>query len=394
MMDYSLENLHVLLEQEIGAYATVDYLRMTPGSSSIDQEHRDDASSSHVVDDEDDPPDHTSSTLQTLGATAFGSRKRKRVPLVPDDVDLAFAKARTDREVWRQRVCTWCYAGRTSFSSRPSGRFLHPSHSNYLSIPTVVDHAGMSREVVSVAMNLLDRYSAVMAETTSGASSPWIFDEALYALLKHDFQLTSMGCLFIASKLYGSHHPMFREKTSTLACLVQMTKRSFSEHQLAVKEKDILKTLYWKVHPPTPQAFVSLLALELKRSLLPQLVSAELEDLAEYLIELSVSDYFFVSFKPSEVALASLVYSLELRLFPPATVLKILPQLLPFPLTPRVMVCSRRLKSIYQDTPTESGDGRFGGSSGADTVTPDIAPSSIASPVTVIMDLRNQTNAT
>ena len=251
----------------------------------------------------------------------------------------------------------------------------------------------MSREVVSVAMNLLDRYSAVMAETTS---SPWIFDGALHALLKHDFQLTSMGCLFIASKLYDSHHPMSHGKPSTLACLVQMTKRSFSEHQLAVKEKDILKTLYWKVHPPTPQAFVSLLALELKRSSLHQLVSAELEDLAEYLIELSVSDYFFVSFKPSEVALASLVYSLELRLFPPATMLKILPQLLPFPLTPRVMACSRRLKSIYHDTPIESGgDHHLGCSSGVDTAIPDIAPSSsVASPLTVIMDLRNQTHAT
>ena len=114
MMDYSLENLHVLLEQEMGAYATYDYLRMTSDCSSIDQEQRDDVSSSHVVDDDDDPPDHTSSMLQTLGAAVSNSRKRKRVPLVPDDVDLAFAKARGDREVWRQRVCTWCYAGKTS----------------------------------------------------------------------------------------------------------------------------------------------------------------------------------------------------------------------------------------------------------------------------------------
>jgi Cyclin, N-terminal domain/Cyclin, C-terminal domain len=248
----------------------------------------------------------------------------------------------------------------------------------------------MSREVVSVAMNLLDRYSALIVEKTS---STWICDGTLHAVFKLDFQLTSMGCLFIASKLYDSHHPMFQEKPSTLACLVHMTKSCFSEQQLAVKEKEILKTLYWKVHPPTPQVFVSLLALELKRSSLHQVVSAELEDLAAYLIELSVTDYFFVSFKPSEVALASLLYSLELRLFLPTTILNMLPHLLPFPLTPRVLACSNRLKSMYHDISIECG-GRMGCSSAAaDAAVPDMTPGSMASPVTVTMDLRNQTSA-
>jgi hypothetical protein len=237
----------------------------------------------------------------------------------------------------------------------------------------------MSREVVSVAMNLLDRYSAVIAKETS---SPWIVDGTVDALFKHDFQLTSMGCLFIASKLYDSHHPMLQEKPSTLACLVHLTKCCFSEKQLALKEKDILTTLYWKVHPPTPQVFASLLAHELKRSKL-QLASVELEDLAAYLIELSVTDYFFVSFRPSEGALASLLYALELRLFP-AAILDLFLQLLPFPLTPRVMACGKRLESIYHmSTPTSAHASRVD----VDAV-PDVAPS-MASPVTVMMDLRN-----
>ena len=140
-MDYSLEHLHVLLEQEIGAYATYDYLGMTLVPS-LEHEGCDYSSSSHV--DDDDHPDHTGSMLQTLGAKVSGSRKRKRLSRVPDEVDIAFAKARGDREVWRQRVCAWCYEGTTSFVRAGVIRellrihyFLNPCPLSQLSIISV-----------------------------------------------------------------------------------------------------------------------------------------------------------------------------------------------------------------------------------------------------------------
>jgi hypothetical protein len=117
MTDYSLESLHVLLEQEIGAYATYDYLRTTSDFSPEQEEHCD-------SDNSDDHPEHTCSPLPTLGVTLSGARKRKRLLRNVDDVDIAFAKARVDRESWRQRVCTWCYAGKRTIAPKCVG-FLH-----------------------------------------------------------------------------------------------------------------------------------------------------------------------------------------------------------------------------------------------------------------------------
>jgi len=238
----------------------------------------------------------------------------------------------------------------------------------------------MSREVVTVAMNLLDRYSATIQhhEETSG----WMKEDVtLDTIFKHDFQLTSMTCLWIASKLFGRQYiPSSssvvlvgdeEEDCSTVSSSwssilrlrdMMTTKRWFSMIQLDKKEREILTTLSWKVHPPTPQAFLSLLTFELNRKTLQQqkepLVSVEVEDLATYLIELAVTDYCFVMFKPSEVAYASLLHAIELRTNSTTRTtmekwIRQLFSLLPCPAyttttTPRVMECRKRLESMYR----------------------------------------------
>jgi len=103
---YSNENLHVLLKQEVGAYATYDYLRGMTSEDRLQNNHPKEevnhGSTSHDEDDEDP------------GRTGSVSRKRKRISpkmmTTHADIDLII-KARRDRQVWRQRVCLWFYAG-------------------------------------------------------------------------------------------------------------------------------------------------------------------------------------------------------------------------------------------------------------------------------------------
>jgi hypothetical protein len=68
--------------------------------------------------------------------------------------------------------------------------------------------------------------------------------------------------------------------------------------------------LDWKVHPPTPQNFArhfqSFLNIDH-----PQL-RLEILDISDFLMELSVCDYFFVTQKASSVALASILNALDI----------------------------------------------------------------------------------
>ena len=59
--------------------------------------------------------------------------------------------------------------------------------------------------------------------------------------------------------------------------------------------------MQWCLNPPTPQAFVSYFL-----ELYPVLEETEIKDIALYIIELSVHDYYLVSSKPSVLALAAL----------------------------------------------------------------------------------------
>jgi len=87
--------------------------------------------------------------------------------------------------------------------------------------------------------------------------------------------------------------------------ILQLSRGFFTLKEMEKMEYEVLQRLRWHVHPPTAQLFVKHFLFFLS------VEEHELHDLAQFMIELSVMDYFFVSYKPSEIAMAALLNSME-----------------------------------------------------------------------------------
>ena len=139
-------------------------------------------------------------------------------------------------------------------------------------------------------MSHLDRYLA---------SYPGIVDKNLFHLL-------SMTCLYLAIKLNEYKHLLIPGSTSTMDTILQLSRGIFTLEQMEKMENDVLQRLQWYVHPPTSQVFLRHFLLLCNSD------QREAYDLAKFLIELSVMDYFFVSYRPSEIAAAAILNTMDM----------------------------------------------------------------------------------
>ena len=154
----------------------------------------------------------------------------------------------------------------------------------------VVDYFRIDREVVAVSLSLLDRFLATCrCDRTS-------------------FKLAATTTLHLAVKLL---HPC---KLGDLGILSDLSRGEFDMHDVAAMESHILHALEWQLHPPTVVAFASILLdyVFIDRSL--SMSSADIDDLYDitsFFSELAVCDYYFVTMKPSGLALACILNALE-----------------------------------------------------------------------------------
>jgi hypothetical protein len=188
----------------------------------------------------------------------------------------------------------------------------------------VADHFNLSRDVVYIALNYMDRYCV--------ASNKVIVD-----LLrnKNRFQLLAMASLCLAIKVHGDlelemdmddNIVIISSDTDTaiqtswagsitsaatatteswiIDTILQLGRGNFTAEQLKTMEVDVLQRLQWLLHPPTPQVFISYYFDEFCPW--DEETIIELKDLSLFIIELSVHDYYFVPSKPSIVTLAAL----------------------------------------------------------------------------------------
>jgi len=163
-------------------------------------------------------------------------------------------------EVWREKICEWTFQ--------------------------VIDHFDFNREVASISLNYLDRY--LSTRTVS----------------RKVFQLAAMTSLFLAIKL---HEP----RTLRMSSFIELSRGYFQTEHIAVMEKSILEALSWRVHPPTPLCLVRHFMMLLQDCGCSSAVAHEMKEVARFLTELSVCDYFFVTRKPTSIALASLLTAFD-----------------------------------------------------------------------------------
>jgi Cyclin, N-terminal domain/Cyclin, C-terminal domain len=154
--------------------------------------------------------------------------------------------------------------------------------------PIVPFSFDLSREVVAVSLSLFDRYFATLGNHCNG-------NMAL---------LASLTTLHIAIKLHDS-------KKIKLCTLANLSRGQFTSKDIERMEWTILSALQWKLHPPTPYAFVEHLLL-----FLPQEVNVSirkgLNEVSKYLTELAVCDAYFVDCSHSStIAFAAILNVME-----------------------------------------------------------------------------------
>jgi Cyclin, N-terminal domain/Cyclin, C-terminal domain len=159
----------------------------------------------------------------------------------------------------------------------------------------VVDHFDCPRDVVCVSMNFVDRYLCVSLLKANKDSMD-----------KRQFKLLCLACLYLALKL---------EKPNLIPMdtLRALSRDIFTRSELVTMEQGVLRKLNWRLHPPTCFSFLECYALHVQGCMVPSpfMDYDVIVDSARFMIELSVIDYFFVSRRPSHVAIGALLNALD-----------------------------------------------------------------------------------
>ena len=157
----------------------------------------------------------------------------------------------------------------------------------------VADSLSMSREIVSVAISYLDRYLSTL-ET-----------DAVLSLSRRRFQVVSLTCLYLATKLYD-------HKILPPVSIVNLSRGSFTASDIEDTERVVLAALGWRLSPPTALTFVRHFLLLLPAGAAAREVRRSISDVAKYLTELSVMDHAFAGTRASSVGLASVLTAMDL----------------------------------------------------------------------------------
>jgi len=156
----------------------------------------------------------------------------------------------------------------------------------------VVDFFNFRRETIGIALSNLDRYIS----TTEG-------NFVLYD--KYEFQLAAICSLIIASKL---QEPL----NTNIALFSAMSQGLYSSQEIKEMEKHIISALKWRMSPPTAFTFLNYFLELFSGSHMPSLVKENIMALSQQQIDYAVKDYSFTSYKPSSVALASVMNTIDL----------------------------------------------------------------------------------
>ena len=114
----------------------------------------------------------------------------------------------------------------------------------------------------------------------------------------------------------------------------------------------LFRSLSWKLHPPTAYCFCKHILFLLPQTCVPLETRYEILELARFLTELCVIDYYFVIHKASDVALAALLNSMETIAGADAALSEFEQELQRVagglnPLNPQVQECRARLHVLY-----------------------------------------------
>lgn len=164
--------------------------------------------------------------------------------------------------VWRERVAMWCYS--------------------------IADHLGESRSIVSVALSILDRFTA------NAVSRQGTMDSKRY-------EVASMTAMFLAVRIAGSGNLSVHDLLS-MRC-----DSKIRSNDIVDLGSEMVKELSWQPRMVTPHQFLAQLLETIPGSTQRSVVGSS----ARYLLELAVCDLELSRSRCSTVALAAFMNALH-----------------------------------------------------------------------------------
>lgn len=162
--------------------------------------------------------------------------------------------------VWRDRVAQWYY--------------------------NVVDHLGVPRDVVYLAMNFLDRISAI--------------NSANRMMTKEEYELSSTTCIFLAMRVTSNRTDL------KVSDLLQLCESRLQVTEIQTAGTRLLRCLSMKTPMITPSTFVKAY-IQLLQSMVSCEDASSLLETSLYLTELSVCDHSLSRAPASELAFAAVL---------------------------------------------------------------------------------------
>jgi len=161
----------------------------------------------------------------------------------------------------------------------------------------IIDQCQLGREVVAIAMNIVDRFFS------NGS-----IDSVMQQYLDHEqYQLLAMTALYMSIKIHES-------TVLGSEFFAEISKGKYSVEQIETTELMILKQLEFRLSSPTPiQMATHILSLLLPYVCISQSTWDFILEEVKYQSECTVFDYFFSTQRPSTVAMASIMITVELE---------------------------------------------------------------------------------
>mmetsp|Transcript_35488 Transcript_35488/g.42788 ORF Transcript_35488/g.42788 Transcript_35488/m.42788 type:complete len:352 (-) Transcript_35488:42-1097(-) len=147
----------------------------------------------------------------------------------------------------------------------------------------VVDCYSFRRENVTYAMSFVDRYLAIESVD------------------RRKLHLLALCSLYSAIK-------MNENDSFTMFDIMELSAHMFTKNEILKMEWKLMQNIGWRTRPPIALSFVPIMLRHLPHSRFDIIKIAKL---VKFLTELAVCDYFFVEFKPSTIALASIIAAIE-----------------------------------------------------------------------------------
>ena len=186
-----------------------------------------------------------------------------------------------------------------------------------------------------MAMFYLDRYLATLAVKMRKCH-------------RSVFRLAAMTALYLAIKLFDPGE-------LPISSLIGADGAGrFTAKHIVLMEHTLLQSLKWYITPPTSFAFCRELMRLISVDIGPH-THYNVTELTRFLTELSVTEYWFVTKKPSSIALASIFYALQLlqgpRRVDPRYKVELLHRVVDIGMdiaNGEIIECYERLREIYQ----------------------------------------------